>query len=422
MPDKYNKAYHGIIFTANTSGVAQAARSDSGSSYSCANNFYGYEVKSTPATTSDKIYSGYQESSLFKIKESTLASGSITVGTTHQSSDADFIKNFTFCNSVLYTILNKGIYKISGDTFSYSTSEAEAEVRPYLPAMTAIHSIDQALYNPMYINDLFVIMRKFDVSYGVNQDRVITKLSRIETERRNGTPSLFMKNSGISGGINLFYKTVEFKSSNIPLTTYGSILSSSGFSLHLEAGTRSVLPLYIKTIEPNVIDSSIGLNIYSTLIPSVYNKSNTADLLMNGVVSYAENTLNLSLFAPNISDVSGSMTLSMTNELKSSDDNLSIFIQNDQLSIEESASLFTVSVLGNSSNALNLTLYRQGITGGSEIQKDLGLNMKNKIFTSNISIYTDGILANNSSCNLVMSKGYEIPSRDVSLNMFGYQD
>lgn len=418
---KANKTYHGIVFTANSSGTAQSAKSNSGASYSCENNFYGYELKTGVNNSVNRFYSSYKDLALYKIKDHTLISGVITDIVTHQSTDPAFINNITSCNGIIYTILDKKLYKVSGETFSYSTQDAFGEVRPYLPAGNVIHSIDEILYNPLYINGILMIGRKFDTVYGLNQNVNIYKLSRVENEKNNDTPTLFIKNNGAESSLGLFAKTVELSKKDFTLTLYGSILSSSQFSLHLEAGNRKVLPLYLQTIDPVFISNNTQLGIYGSVLQSSYLQNN-ASLFMTSIVSSSENNLPLSLFAPTISGVSGSTSLAMLNQSKSIDSNLSIVIQNDQTLSSESASLFTVSVLGNTSNAANLTLFRSGVSGGTEFEGSLGLNMKNETVGSNVPIYTDGISGASNFCNLVMPKANEIPSANTSLNIFGYQE
>lgn len=417
-----NQTFHGMVFTANSAGNAQTARSTSGNSYSCDNNFYGYELKTGVNNSVNRFYASYQESALFKIKDHSLVSGTITDITTHQSTDSDFIKNLSSCNGIIYTILDKKLYKTSGDTFSYSTQEAAEEVKPYIPGGNVIKSIDQVLFNPVFINNILMIGRKFDTVYGLDQFRQINKWSRIENQKTNETPTLFIKNNGAVNNVGLFAKTVELSNKNTTLTLYGTVIASNSFMLHLEAGTRWATPLYLKTIDPLNEKNNTQLTVYGSVSPATFNSKRDATLFMSSIVSASENNMPLSLIAPIRSDVSAAMNLTIINQLKNLDSNLSIVIQNDQALSSENASLFTVSVLGNTSNAANLTLYRKGVGGGTELENNIGLNMKNETISSNVSIYTDGISGISNSCNLVMPKINEVPSSNVSLNVFGYQE
>jgi len=418
MPDRYPKAYHGMVFTANSNGIAQTSRSFGPTSINCNNNFYGYELK----TNSNRFYSSFVDSDYFKIKEVLINSFSLTDSTVHLSKDKNFIKNIAVCSGSVYTILDNVVYKTNDDIFFYPKNEEFDEIKNYIPAGNVVHEIAQELFSPIIINGMFLINRRFTVKYGINQTREINKWSRIEDEKTLDTPTLFIKNNGSLQDAPLYLKTSELSKNDVPLTLYGAVYSSSGFNIHIESENRSVLPLVMKTLDPEIDSATTTLNVYGSTSSLTSYKNQETTLYINCVERSDENSMPLNLLAPNISDASSQAPLTLINQTQKIQDVLSIFIQNDQLSTKETMPLLTVAVIGNTSGSANLVLRRKGASGGQEIEKGIGLSMGNKHQFETISLYTNAITGLQNSCTLVIPKPFELPENNTSLNMFGYSE
>jgi hypothetical protein len=417
MPQIYTKSYHGAIFTANASGTAQSSRSYTGNTYDCSNNFYGYELK----VAGNKFYVTYKDSA-FKIKEVSAHNFVLTDSTIHESTDPDFINNITICNGVIYTILNKKIYKTNGYAFEFAEAEEFSEIRPYIPFGHVVHAIDQSLANPLILQDMLLVYRKFDVRYGLNSTKTINKISRIEDEVKLQTPTLFLKNSGSINNLNLFYKTPELLARPATLFTEGVVSTSNGLNFHIEVGNRNVLPLNLKTIDPDKLSNASTLFTYGATVSGGGFNTKDTTLFLSSIVAGESGSVPLVLVRPDKSDVSGTLSLNIVNQPKNIQENLSIFIQNNQLSQSDDISLFCVSVSGNVSNPMNLTLFRKGVGSGQEKEEELGLYMHSEKTLKDVFLYTDGVSGSGDSCTLVMPKCHELPSSNAALNVFGYSE
>ncbi len=417
MPKIYTKSYHGAIFTANASGTAQSSRSYSGGTYDCSNNFYGYELK----VDGNKFFATYKDST-FKIKEVSAHNFVLTDSTIHESTDPDFINNITICDGVIYTILNKKVYKTNGDTFEFPESEEPAEIKPYIPFGHVIHTVDQLLANPLILQDMLLVYRKFDVKYGLGSTKTINKISRIEDEIKLQTPTLFLKNSGSINNLSLFYKTPEPLVRPATLFTEGVIAISNGLNFHIETGSRGVLPLNLKTIDPDKLSNASTLFSYGATVSGGGFNTKDTTLFLSSIVASESGNAPLVLVRPDKSDVSGTLGLNIINQPKNIQENLSIFIQNNQSSQSDGISLFCVSVSGNVSNNINLTLFRKGASDGQEKTEDLGLHMHSEKTLKDVFLYTDGVSGSGNSCTLVMPKCHELPSSNTTLNVFGYSE
>jgi hypothetical protein len=180
--------------------------------------------------------------------------------------------------------------------------------------------------------------------------------------------------------------------------------------------------MYLKTIDPGKLSNTSTLFTYGATVSGGGFNTKDATLFLSSIVAGESGSVPLVLVRPDKSDVSGTLSLNIVNQPKNIQENLSIFIQNNQLSQSDDISLFCVSVSGNVSNPMNLTLFRKGLGNGQEKEEELGLYMHSEKTLKDVFLYTDGVSGSGDSCTLVMPKCHELPSSNATLNVFGYSE
>jgi hypothetical protein len=259
--------------------------------------------------------------------------------------------------------------------------------------------------------------------------------------------NLFIKNDNDTPSIDLYIKTLEFATNNIPLDITGSnpgnmniyilgddykpnanneslfiegsISNSLGADLFINNDTFGISPLYIESDLPISNNLQSNLFIYGSTINSIINNSD-ASLVINGTQYLSDsNSLPLVISGDKLS-LENSTPLYMNNVVYNESQNMNIVINGSisgNIYNDQTSTLFIKNQIGND-NSMDLFIRQVGLVG-EPIVDSSNLFIQNQSIDSGISIFTKSANLQDLGINIVID-GTSVQDRNMNTFIRGY--
>lgn len=361
----------------------------------CPHNFYGYDIDL-----------GDTQTFITSISPPRIYSYNTALGTlvrVDESDDYSFCMSIEACDNSIYTILGDRAYSVKESQY-VTYSNQISEVQQYLPYNSLITQSNEYSAHIHSYGGYVYLFRYFDVIHGVGTETTIKKLSKLQSYKNYGDPSLFIKNNGLVENLNLHLNTVVPQESNINFFTGASDSTTGLISCFIEnvpdgqMWSNLVFRIGIDPI-PNSSDATIFVR--GNASPGFFYSEGLSTLIMEGGPSRGEDSMPLKIEVSLITEVNNLMPLHIRNNTEWED-----FSGSTNILITGSGnSMYGQVISGNrnliikgsdiTSGSMPLFLSKTGVGGGQEAGENVQMHLLNKSGSDGVSIYSSGINGGN---------------------------
>ena len=395
-----------FVSTIYHNGISGLSTASSNSFGAFASKLFGYDIAYN--TESQNLLVGQPGSnSIYRFLANTSGWSSLWSTT---NLEENFGSSVDLCNMnyVALSNINKGriYYDNNNSYFEYDDALTLNEITEYKTPDVDISSYSETLVNfkVIHLNGSHYIlaMRKFNVEYEDSSFSVIQKVSLLNFDRLF-RGSLFLKTYDRSNALTTLYtQGPSFINDGMRLRLFKPYgVESNTATLFISTRTLQATPLFMASVEPDLLNSGSTLFTYGTTAAGVgiYNKPSTLFIkAKDSLWKDGENNTSLFITAPLKDGTVGSMPLFLSYPILNYSDSSTLFIDGNtsglaSKSLQSPASLYIKSFNNGFTGDSSCSLFVYQKEGGT----NLNLFMCQESAQENIPLHTRGILGSPSS-------------------------